>query len=97
MSFLNKNNPVWSAGTKVVGPTTVAGGFDAVTHDGTVTISNTGVLNMFVTANKDTSGGAPTAGNGSLMHPGAALTLGLDKDAVIQITPNNAIYNVVYY
>mgnify|MGYP003139573769 CR=1 FL=1 len=52
---------------------------------------------MFVTANKDTSGGAPAAGNGILMQPGAALTLGLDKDAVIQITPNNAIYNVVYY
>ena len=94
MSFLNKNNPIWGPGTRVVGPTTVAGGFDAVTHDGTVTISNQGPVNMFVTANKD---GTPAAGNGILMQPGAALTLGLDKDAVIKVTPDTAVYNVVYY
>ena len=94
MSFLNKNNPIWGPGTRVVGPTTVGGGVDTVTHDGTVTISNQGPVNMFVTANHS---GAPAAGNGILMQPGAALTLGLDKDAVIQLTPTGAIYNVVYY
>ena len=94
MSFLNKNNPVWTKGTKVVGPTTVSGGVDTVTHDGTVTISNQGPVNMFVTANHS---GTPAAGNGILMQPGAALTLGLDGGAVIQLTPNNAVYSVVYY
>ena len=97
MSFLNKNNPVWSASTKVVGPVTLGGGgtaFDAITHDGTVTISNQGPVNMFVSANKS---GGPAAGNGILMQPGAALTLGLDKDAVVQLTPAGAVYSVVYY
>ena len=97
MSFLNKNNPTWGSTTRVVGPTTVAGGHNEITHRTTVTISNQGPVNMFVTANKDTGSGPPPANNGILMQPGAALTLALNEDAVIQVTPNGAIYNVVYY
>ena len=94
MSFLNKNNPIWTKGTKVVGPSTVGSGGETVIHDGAVTISNQGPVNMFVTANHSST---PAAGNGILMQPGAALTLGLDRGAVIQLTGTGAVYNVVYY
>ena len=92
MSFLNKNNPVWSSSTKTTNAT-VAGGYDEIAgRDGVVTVSNHGPANLFV-------GTTQAAATGILLQPGAALTLGLQPGVTIYLNDasNTAVYSLVEY
>ena len=92
MSFLNKNNPVWSSSTKTT-KATVAGGHDEIIgREGTVTVSNHGPVNMYV-------GTSDVAATGILLQPGAALTLGMQPGVTIYLNDatNSAVYTLVEY
>ena len=92
MSFLNKNNPVWSGSTMTT-KATVAGGYDEIVgRDRTVTVSNHGPVNLYVGTTQD-------ATTGILLQPGAALTLAMQPGVTVYLNDatNSAVYTLVEY
>tara|TARA_R110000824_G_scaffold9475_4_gene42373 strand:+ start:9551 stop:9829 length:279 start_codon:yes stop_codon:yes gene_type:complete len=92
MSFLNKNNPVWSSSTKTT-LATVSGKVDTITgRDGSVTVSNQGPVNLYV-------GTTSHITTGILLQPGAALTIAMQPGVTIYLNDDTstAIYTLVEY
>ena len=96
MSFLNKNNPVWSGSTKTTLATVGSGStskYDVVSgRDGTVTVSNHGPVNMYVGTTQHIT-------TGILLQPGAALTLAMQPNVTIYLNDDtdSAVYTLVEY
>jgi hypothetical protein len=92
MSFLNKNNPVWTASTKTTNAT-VVGTYDEIAgRDGTTIVSNHGPVNLYV-------GTTQAATTGILLQPGAALTLAMQPGVTIYLNDatNSAVYSLVEF
>ena len=92
MSFLNKNNPVWTSATKTTNAT-VGGGYDTIAgRDGTTIVSNHGPANLFV-------GTTQAATAGILLQPGAALTLAMQPGVTIYLNDgtSSAVYSLVEF
>ena len=92
MSFLNKNNPVWTSATKTT-LVTVAGGYDEIVgKDGLAIVSNHGPVNLYV-------GTTQHATTGILLQPGAALTIPMQPGVTIYLNDatNTAIYTLVEF
>jgi len=96
MSFLNKNNPVWSASTTTTLATVGSGStskHDVVAgRDGTVTVSNHGPVNMYVGTKEHVT-------TGILLQPGAALTLAMQPGVTIYLNDDTetAVYTLVEF
>lgn len=92
MSFLNKNNPVWSSSTTTT-LVTISGKFDTIAgRDGTTIVSNHGPVNLYVGTKEHVT-------TGILLQPGAALTLAMQPGVTIYLNDDTqtAVYSLVEF
>lgn len=93
MSFLNKNNPVWTSATKTTNATVGGSTYAEIAgRDGTTIVSNHGPANLFV-------GTTQAATAGILLQPGAALTLAMQPGVTIYLNDgtSSAVYSLVEF